>query len=122
MTVKHKTMFQVVVFRLSADERTCAVVCCRTTDAVHDGNSLHHALCSALTAWFRQTKEGRDSYEKSAKDYNVGDLACDLDAKSLRPFLKAEGIAGLEITTYTGDATGWEYDNHLFNSMELEDD
>jgi hypothetical protein len=111
---------QVVVFRDSPDERTCAVVRCRLTKEVSSGDALRGTLIRALTKWFRQTEEGAQALAASSHDFNVGDLSVHYQDETLLPYLKEQGINHLNIETYQGGATDWSYDTHLFDAAELE--
>src|SRR5688572_3451626 len=111
---------QVVVFRESNDERTCAVVRCRPTEEVASGDTFRDALIRALTKWFQETEEGAQALAASSDDFNVGDLSVHYQDETLLPYLEEEGINDLEIETYQGGETNWSYDTHLFDAAGLE--
>lgn len=111
---------QVVVFRDSLDERTCAVVRCRQTKEVYSGDTLRDALIRALTRWFRETEEGAQALAASSHDFNVGDLSVHYQDETLLSYLKEEGTTDLEIEPYQGGETNWAYDTHLFDAAGLE--
>lgn len=122
MTTKKKPRtnpLQVVVFRDSDDECTCAVLRCRRTRKVCDGDTLREALTRALTKWFAETEEGREALEDSSDDFNVGDLSVHYPDETLLPYLTAAGVFDLEVETYVGDATDWSYDQLLFDAGAL---
>ena len=110
-----ESRLQVVVFRESSNERTCAVLRCQRTETVSSGNVLQVALIRAVTRWIEQTPEGREALERSAGDFNIGDLMNELPEPTLEPFLEAEGVSGLEVEIYSGDETGWDFDDLLFD-------
>lgn len=74
-------------------------------------------LCEALTNWKNNTEEGRQAWERSCHDFNVGDLSNYYQSPHLRPFLENEDITDLEITLTTGRhlTNGWDYDTVLID-------
>lgn len=76
------------------------------------------AVERAITRWVKETPEGREAYEESSEDYNIGDFVDDYQSESLAAYLIKEGIAGLDLTTLCPDETN-TYDHHLVDDEEL---
>lgn len=111
-----------VVVRFSSDEFTFALVQARVaTEDLLSEACFREALEKALTNWARETKEGREAWESSSEDFNVGDLACALPSESLAPYLAKEGILWLEVATTVHHApcTHWCYDTILLDESKL---
>jgi hypothetical protein len=133
-----KTM-SFVVFRNSREERTVAVVTAQVTPPLRLRGSAGFlkALKSALTAWVRETDEGRRAWKNSSEDFNVGDLSTFMVwrtntkkgepwyemPRTLTPYLKDVGILQLQVETYcdTDVAANWDYDTVLVNAEEVKE-
>jgi len=89
---------------------------------VHLASQLLKRFVEAVTAWVRNTQEGKEAYDQSDQDYNVGDLANDIDQPSLAPYLEAHGLLDLEIDIYSDDdfQNNWTSDTHLVNAEKLD--
>lgn len=59
------------------------------------------ALKAGITEWVETTQEGKDEWEGSCEDFNIGDLLMASDDE-LMPILRKHGIAGLR-TIYAHD-------------------
>ena len=81
---------------------------------------VKHALTSATTHWVNTTKEGRDLWDESCNDLNIGDLACGSAFKSAE-LLAALRERGLEyVDCQTGDCeSALSYDEVLVDENEL---
>jgi hypothetical protein len=53
------------------------------------------AIEDACTKWVNETQFGRDAWEESSEDFNIGDMAIGM-CPSLRSYLFEEGIAEIE--------------------------
>jgi hypothetical protein len=104
-----------LVLRDSRDEMTWAVVSCKRTRLVYSANQLLNRVQAAVSEWVRTTDAGKNVYEDSGGDYNVGDLANDLDDKDLRRCLESQGLFHVDIDVYSYDdaAVLWSFDTHL---------
>lgn len=116
-----QTRVQALVLRSSRDETTFAIVTSRKTAQVRSARQLVHCFTEAVTAWVRSTPDGKDAYQESARDYNVGDLANDIDDPTLKPYLEAQGLYDVEIEIYSDEdfQDNWAYDTHLVDANRL---
>jgi len=82
------------------------------------------AVSRAITAWVRNTAEGKNAYADSSEDYNIGDLSQDQEDPTLQPFLRAEGIERLTVEIQAEDEADeyWTYDFHLVDDDALEEE
>ena len=121
-TAGRDALIQALVIRGSRDETTFAFVTVRRTPDVHTARQLLQRFAEAVTAWVRNTKEGREAYEQCSQDYNVGDLANDIGQHSLCPYLKAQGLLDVKIDVYSDDdfQDNWTYDTRLVNAESLD--
>ncbi len=84
---------RLIVRRDSRDEETFAVI---EWNGVHPSELLA-ALRRALAEW-QQTPEGREAWEASCHDFNVGDLANEpYEFEPLAEVLSRHGVHGLQI-------------------------
>ena len=79
------------------------------------------AIRSAVTAWVTTTKEGKEAWEDSSDDMNIGDIGGD-PPLSLRRLLKQEGITGWTCVCQVGDLDTVPYDTVLVDESQLDDD
>lgn len=109
---------EAVIPRISHEECTVAVV--RWRGVNHP--ELRSALTAALTEWMRTTQEGKDAWEDSSHDFNVGDLAnAPTDSSPLKELLAAQNVHDLEIDVYS-DVSGdryWTFDTLLVKADEV---
>lgn len=117
------------VRRDSYDEETFAVVtACMSIDwdtppqhgNYHEREFLRR-LKRAVTNWMLTTDEGKDAWDHSSEDFNVGDLSLCVGIPKLTACLEGEGIFGLKIQTHTGSLGEWSFDTILAHSGELEE-
>ena len=107
---------RMIVRRDSPDEETFAVICWNGVEP----DALLPALRRALREW-QQTPEGREAWECSSHDFNLGDLSnesCHLDP--LCSILARHGIRELEIEVHSCDFTmylSWTYDVSLMDHL-----
>jgi hypothetical protein len=75
-----------------------------------EGDDPMQELKRAVTSWIDKTPEGREAYEESCEDFNIGDLA----NWQSRDLLKPWGVENLSIDT---DCASDEYhfDSHLYD-------
>ena len=108
---------RMIVRRDSRDEETFAVICWNGVEP----DQLLVTLRRALHEW-QQTPDGRESWELSSHDFNLGDLSNEpYHLDPLRSFLERHGIRGLEIGVHSCDFTmsdQWVYDSHLMDPIE----
>ena len=116
-----QTRVRALVLRSSCDETTFSIVTARKTQQVWCARQMVHAFCDAVTAWVQNTPEGRKAYEESDSDYNVGDLANDIDDRALAPYLAAQGLRDVEIEVVSDEdfQNNWTFDTHLIDPSRL---
>lgn len=61
----------------------------------------------ALSDWMDETKEGAIAWDRSSKDFNIGDLV-NVDMASLRPYLAKYGIYETEIIYSFSSMNDWD--------------
>lgn len=112
-----ESLIRVLVMRESNDETTFAVVSAQVTRNVFDAASLRDALTEALTQWCNCANEGREAWEESDHDFNIGDLGSRyLGCESLQPYLNNAGVEELEIAIERDIFTcQWVYDTVLMD-------
>jgi hypothetical protein len=115
LTAEKEARIQALVLRDSRDETTFAIV---TAPRIQDLQSARHLVSrftEAVTAWVRDTEEGKEAYKESDRDYNVGDLANDVDEPTLAPYLAAQGLFNVEIEIRSDEdfQDTWSYDTRL---------
>lgn len=100
--------------RISNDERTIAHVTARVSSSeLAQEKGFLAALRRAISVWILTTEEGQDTWEYTACDFNIGDLASYLDEQGLVALLEREGIHGLDIPTVGADTKNWTFDTVL---------
>ena len=115
---------QFVVPRDSRDEVTFAVIHARVSlKAQKKGmgiNEFLDALKQAVTNWIKTTTEGRQAWENSSQDFNIGDLANE-NIGPINAYLKHHGIAIDDINVFSMDCSAgcWEFDTVLVKGDEL---
>jgi hypothetical protein len=114
-----------VVIRNSNDETTLAVVEAKVVAGLTEDTAFLAALKKALTKWQQTTDEGKEAWEESSEDFNVGDLSnYELRKGTLRKLLAERGINKLEIDIKSrsggmGASIGaWSYDTVLIEPEE----
>lgn len=115
----------VLVYRMEKMQiHAAVVVSAKQNGRVKDSRSLLRRLSEAITNWVCATTEGREAWMESGGDFNIGDLAGGyFDArgpdKSLKPYLEAVGIEGLDIDGPEYDSN-WTYDTVLGDEKKIE--
>jgi hypothetical protein len=114
----------VLVYRQEKCEVGAAVVVsARQSKRVRDSASLLDRLRKAITRWMCETKKGKEAWEDSGADFNIGDLsASHMDDKgpdeSLVPYLEAQGVCDLDVDQLDPDAD-WTYDTVLCDEEKV---
>lgn len=76
------------------------------------------ALTASVTNWIKETEEGREAWEESCEDFNVGDLFLQ-SRELLRPFLEKYGIAGVDLVYQLSEGEEVSFDRILVNYETL---
>mgnify|MGYP003406004441 CR=1 len=116
---------QLAVRRVSHEEITFAIVRCTATDKVPNVSHVRRAIEAAVTEWVKTTQDGKDAYNRSAADFNVGDLSTeDYQSGELNRILREHGIDDLDIEVEANQhpQTDWTYDMHLVDDTQLDED
>lgn len=113
-----------VVIRSSTEENTLACVTVRKTETVRHPGQLLSLFRNAITAWVRETKEGREAYDNSSRDFNVGDLAVIMPNPQLQYYFNGQGLYDIEIETIssTDFQDDWTYDTHLVEDVDTDEE
>ena len=78
------------------------------------------SLRRAITRWINGTARGKEAWEESCEDFNIGDLGNEFPLdETLIGFLADEGISNLKLDTYGGGSRDWVRDSHLFNELDI---
>lgn len=111
-----------VVQRDSRDETTMAFVSCKKTEEVQYASQLYERILKAVTAWVQDTHEGREAYEESGRDYNIGDFAADCGGHIVETLLQEYGIIDIEVELFCIDdfQSNWTYDMALVGEAVTE--
>ena len=91
------------------------VINATTDDTIKDSSDLVLKLREGVTAWAKETEEGKSLYEYAGDDMNIGDIADYLD--EIVPFCK--GIDSIEAESIDS-ATDWVFDSQLCENLEEE--
>lgn len=121
-----------VVIRTDTEECTVAIVTVESRLVTEEQfllvtkEQFLKAIQKAVTAWVKNSDEGKKALANAADDYNIGDLALDLDTKGeillsdwgpkdIHYWLIQEGLIGINIKIYSDmcDWKFWEFDDHL---------
>lgn len=74
----------------------------------------------ATTAWVAETAGGREAYEQSSLDFNIGDLLSNnLDTCGLRPFLARYDILDVRAVYQMGDGEEVAFDALLVDDNQI---
>ena len=118
-----KTTF--IVPRDSNEEVTYAAVHVEISDAAADKGlssvmPFLAALKAALTQWVQTTDGGKEAWEESNEDFNIGDLS-NQSLEPINEILAKQGvrITDIEVHSMDGTSEGWSYDTVLVNASEL---
>jgi hypothetical protein len=86
-------------------------------EAITNHDELLMELNAGVTKWVKQTKEGREAWDDSVLDFNIGDLM----GYDLAPILKnCPNILRLYIERIDV-AENWMFDTILVDSQEIEE-
>jgi len=87
-----------------------------------DTNAILVAVQRAVTRWTRDTPEGKNAWNDSAHDLNIGDLMAGID-ESLKIRLTEEGVSIEDIEgMYSAMDHDWGFDTVLVDEFALEDE
>lgn len=113
--------YQTLVVR--GDQSTVAIVKADVGVMLINDTAFFAAIVRAVTEWVKYTEEGKEAWERSSNDFNIGDLSGELGG-SLLNYLSKQGIENLDITTFstTNGNRVWTYDTLLVDSGELENE
>lgn len=76
-------------------------------------------IAKAITNWAKSTPIGKQAFEYTCGDLNIGDLSTYTNDPDLIESLKTEGVYNLEITDV--DFKSWLYDDILIDGQEVHD-
>lgn len=115
-----------VVIRTDTAECTVAIVTVEGQPRLVTKEQFLKAIQKAVTAWAKNSDEGKKALADASGTYNIGDLALDLDLKGkiqlsdwepkdVHYWLLQEGLIGINVKIYSDmhDWTFWEFDDHL---------
>jgi hypothetical protein len=78
------------------------------------------AIKAGITEWIEKTKAGKEAWDYSCEDLNIGDIASSHTTdKELLACLRRQGITGLDVVFELSDANEVSYDHVLVNSEAL---
>lgn len=120
MKTKYNVRF--VVRRESVKENTFAVVSAVVKDEkLRKEKYFLDQLQKAVTEWVKTTKDGKEAWEESSNDFNVGDLVDYTTCESFLDILQGKyGIRELHVITNSHDDSGnWAYDTVLVDQDSL---
>lgn len=83
-----------------------------------DPSVLIDKLKSGVTDWINQTKDGKDEWEQSSSDLNIGDLAGYEHDESLNDCLEEYGIS-FEVDVMNECVNVLPYDTVLANESDI---
>lgn len=113
-----------LVIRDSADELTYAFVAADQAGEIRNAGALRTAIVKAVTEWMQTTSGGKQAWETTNQDFNVGDLSLELSEVSLRALLEKHGVRHLTINVHSCGHSSpwvWTYDDHLFDVAAVEE-
>lgn len=102
-------------------ESTFCIVRARTHPRIKNTGYLHNAIQIAVSDWINNTDEGKDAYEESCQDMNVGDLSRYLDDDYLQAALKERGVEYLKLVVQPGSPGDihWTFDSYVFDAATI---
>lgn len=109
---------EIYVPRIDKNLVNLAIIKAKTKHSSVD--AFKNALRNALTAWVKETDEGKQAWEYSSEDFNVGDLTDWTDTQSLILYLSKYDIYSLSVDILTLPQHNWMFDEVLVNDLELE--
>lgn len=112
-----------IAVRSDLKDKWVAVISCRASDKIQTPVDLHKAILVAVQAWVNKTQAGKEAFEESSQDFNIGDLSNNLDSYSLRDELMDVGVTQLQISLFDDSGDFWDYDEVLaVEPEEIEQD
>jgi len=110
---------RLIVRRLYYKEALFAVVDVETK--LETEREILDAVIKGCTKWRDNFEKGRDMWEYSGQEFNLGDMGVSMD-EDLRNCLKEFGIEDIEINVHPQDeSTCWFYDTVLMQEEEGDD-
>lgn len=97
------------------------VVCFTHAETLRSAAEVLSAFKNGITEWIKTTKEGREVWDDSSDDLNIGDMAGYEYDRDLRTILQKHGILSWEIVFELTESNQVSYDEVLANADELED-
>lgn len=82
------------------------------TENLQNEEEVLEALERAVTEWVETTPEGREAWEDSCEDFNIGDFCCQEDPQ-LQDCLKTHGIHSVETRFELVESQEISYDRIL---------
>lgn len=102
-------------------ENTAAIVTAWVSESnLKNERKFLERLTTALTEWVKTTADGKEAWEYSSYDFNVGDLATSLADNSLVDMLKKYGIYNMDVDAGDISSQTWLFDEVLVNAEDLE--
>jgi len=109
MTIKHSY----IIPRISAYENTHCVLSFKYIEYIKLEDSFQ-LFSTVISDWVKNTEEGKEKYENSSEDFNIGDLADSLSKELIGRFKKS-GITDIVIDDYNSEVNTWNFDSLLVN-------
>lgn len=105
------------------DITTIAILNVEVDQQVHDQEAAFSALREAVTEWVKTTPGGRDCWQDSCSDLNIGDLANHVAFKDpmLVAALRARGIVAIDWVDVDADRS-FNYDTVLVDASQIRDE
>lgn len=103
---------------------TIAIVSCKVDPVQKDVSTTVSALREVVTSWIKGTDEGKQAWEYSGGDLNIGDLALydETFLENQKDLLAHHGIHDFKIVCVVDHTECIPYDTILAHSGELEDE
>lgn len=118
--MSQKTHTQVFIRQNQEVENVAILVMVdRPTTPARTSEEAMEALEAVITQWVAQTPEGRESYEMSARDYNIGDFMHDFENPEVVARLFNAGFQSVQIDSITPDESQ-PFDRLLVDESELD--
>lgn len=103
----------------SAMVSTLAIVSV-TSNLSQDPAVLMVNLKSAITSWIKSTDEGKDAWNESRGDFNIGDFASYCNNDSMKQCLVDEGLLSVNVTIIDSANEHIPFDTILADEDELD--
>lgn len=83
---------------------------------------FRRALTKAITEWIRVSEDGKEAWEYSGRDFNVGDLSSYENDPVLEKQMKDQGIRRLQVGTIGDESacSDWVFDTVLVDETVLD--